>query len=105
MKGVAVKLVTVSFVGILWASFLLFLSDDNGPVPAMHSLETSYRYPQLPPICTDQAAQQISIVLPVYPSDQELGLLYNQIRTFERLFDVASIAEILLVSPDLEVWA
>ncbi len=41
----------------------------------------------------------LTILMPIEPSPQALGLLRNQLRTFVRFLNISSIAEILVVTP------
>ncbi len=41
----------------------------------------------------------LTVLLPIMPSQLELGYARNQIRTFNRLFNLHSIHEILVVTP------
>ena len=50
-------------------------------------------------IAAQPASDLLTILMPLEPSPQALGLLRNQLRTFAHFFDLASIAEILVVTP------
>lgn len=41
----------------------------------------------------------LTIFMPVIPTEMELGYARNQLRTFERLFDLSTIREWMIVTP------
>ena len=41
----------------------------------------------------------LTIFMPVLPTEMELGYARNQLRTFERLFDLSTIREWMIVTP------
>ena len=41
----------------------------------------------------------LTIFMPVIPTEMELGYARNQLRTFERLFDLSTIKEWMIVTP------
>jgi hypothetical protein len=67
---------------------------------AEHALATVTTPVPVPWLVDPSRGELLSIMTPIYPSEYEISLLGNQLRSFHKWFDHSEILEWLFVTPE-----